>query len=422
MFRPPINRYDLRIRQTYGGVTGGCRGGDHRVGITDDRWVRLGDVALVVFAAAFSISQYVFGVRYGLLGSHTVYATAIGTASAAALLARRRLPTVVSIVCSAVHALTFAPVQLLIALFSVGLYGRSRLRIAIAGLVGVAASLTPWRSLETDDTARALTYAVVIVGGALLLGVYGGSRQAEAAQLAERARRAERENRLLAERARVHERARIAREMHDVVTHKVSLMVLDAGALQASTQQTGTRQAGAERDPDLVADVAGRIRATGRQALQELREILGVLRPPDHDAPRAPQPTLADLPRMVDEAGRSGARVQLSVTGASRPLEWSIERAAYRVTQEALTNAGKHAAGAPIRIALGYGTDDLTINVTNGPAAAATAPHERGPSSGLGLIGLEERVRLQGGTLRTTTRPDGGFGLLAVLPARERAA
>lgn len=406
-------------------VTGGRTAGDHGIGADSGRGVRRGDAALVVFAAAFSVSQYFFGVRYGLLGSYAVASTVIGTLSATVLLARRRLPTVVSIVCSAVHALTFAPVQLLIALFSVGLYGRSRLRLAIAALVGLAASVTPWRSLEIDDTARALTYAIVIVGGALLLGVYGGSRQAEATQLADRAERAERESRLLAERAREHERARIAREMHDIVTHKVSLIVLDAGALQVS----------ADRDPGDVTEVAARIRTTGRQALQELRDILGVLQPLEPGAPpsrragtrapRAPQPTLSDLPRMVHDAGLSGVRVQLSVTGARRPLDRSIERAAYRVTQEALTNAGKHAAGAPIRITLGYGSDDLTVNVVNGPAGAnggMAEPLAREPASGHGLIGLEERVRLQGGTLQTAAEPDGGFRVLAVLPARERAA
>jgi signal transduction histidine kinase len=231
--------------------------------------------------------------------------------------------------------------------------------------------------------------------------------------LRDRARRAESEQQLRIEQARYLERARIAREMHDVLAHRISLVSLHAGALEFR----------ADADAADVARSAAVIRSSAHQALQDLREILGVLRAEaaDGDAALAgaerPQPTLADVTRLVEESRQAGMRVGLECeVGDLAAVPVSTGRTAYRIVQEGLTNARKHAPGVPIDVVLtGCPGGELTVKVVN-PVAAEGAPASAVPGAGLGLIGLTERVQLSGG--RLTSGPDlgGRFVLLARLP------
>jgi len=247
------------------------------------------------------------------------------------------------------------------------------------------------------------------LGGAVLVllpgavGIYVRTRAQLLAALRERAERAEAEQELLARDAVLTERTRIAREMHDAVGHRVSLMVLQAGAIEM-----------AAGDQDRVATLAGQVQTAGRQALDELRQMVGVLRAGDaEDAPLVPQPGIDALPRLVDESRQAGMAVLL--TGLPDGATWvdpAVSRAAYRIVQEALTNAGKHAPGSSVTVAVERPTEHLVVRVTNGPGHAA----EPAPGGGYGLVGLAERVRTLGGRLTAEPRLDGGFLVEAVLP------
>src|SRR5690606_9021050 len=236
----------------------------------------------------------------------------------------------------------------------------------------------------------------------LFFGMWVGTRRQLVENLRERAERLEREQHLRAETAIAAERTRIAREMHDVVAHRVSLMVLHAGGLEVSAPDERT------------AEIAELIRTTGREALSELREILGVLRNGEA-APTAPQPVLDDVGSLIDAACAAGANVDLTTTGTPRPLNAQVERTAYRVVQEALTNAVKHAPGAEIDVRIDYGRTALTVTVVNGPATVKVANPV--PDSGYGLIGLRERLALVGGTFVAGPLADGGWWVRAIIPA-----
>jgi signal transduction histidine kinase len=190
--------------------------------------------------------------------------------------------------------------------------------------------------------------------------------------------------------------------MHDAVGHRVSLMVLQAGAIEM-----------AAADQQRVQQLAGQVQTAGRQALDELRQMVGVLRAGEtEDAPLAPQPGLAALPRLVGESRQAGMAVELTGPPDDSLLDPAVSRAAYRIVQEALTNAGKHAPGAPVCVTVEHPADELVIRVVNGTGGASTAV-----SGGFGLVGLAERVRTLGGRLTAEPRLDGGFLVEAVLPA-----
>jgi signal transduction histidine kinase len=287
--------------------------------------------------------------------------------------------------------------------YAVGRYdGRWPARIA-AALTGVLVVARPWDGGPAgEQVSRWLGGAVlVLLPGAV--GIYVRTRAQLLAALRERAERAEAEQELLARDAVLTERTRIAREMHDAVGHRVSLMVLQAGAIEM-----------AAKDPERVEQLAGQVQTAGRQALDELRQMVGVLRAGDaEDAPLAPQPGLDALPRLVDESRQAGMAVQLSGPGIDTPLDPAVSRAAYRIAQEALTNAGKHAPGAPVTVAVERPAGQLVVRVVNGPGHAA----QPAPGGGYGLVGLAERVRTLGGRLTAEPRLDGGFVVEAVLPA-----
>jgi signal transduction histidine kinase len=261
-------------------------------------------------------------------------------------------------------------------------------------------------------------------------------------RLAEYAERVERERDLRARRAVADERLRIARELHDVVAHNLSVVVVHAQALRSVVN----------RDPERALSLASSIEETGREALEEMRHLLGVLRASDGAGPgeadvdadaddagpldpgpldRAPldrgpldpQPGLDALEGLVAQVRRAGLTVTLTTSGEPRRLPPAIELSAYRIVQEALTNVLKHAGPARAAVAVGYQDDTLVLDVTDdGRGAAAGLDHPAVPGSGHGLVGMRERVALFGGQLSTGPRAGGGFGVRARIPVRREAS
>jgi signal transduction histidine kinase len=214
---------------------------------------------------------------------------------------------------------------------------------------------------------------------------------------------AERERDLAAREAVVEERARIARELHDAIAHNVSMMVVQAGAERRvlDEQQSSTRE------------VLATVEEIGRGALTEMRRLVGMLRT-DNDDPLTPQPGLADLSRLVVQVREAGLPVELHVEGEPRELPVGLELSAYRIVQEALTNALKHAGEASASVHVRYGADSLELEVVDDGAGAPT----RVDSGGHGLVGMRERVALYGGRFEAGRRPAGGFTVRVLLPIR----
>ncbi|GAA2598902.1 histidine kinase [Actinomadura fulvescens] len=251
-------------------------------------------------------------------------------------------------------------------------------------------------------TERAISL-LPLIAFPLTVGLGINARRQVLAGVRERADRLEREHEARAEQARAAERSRIAREMHDVVAHKVSLMVMQAGALEVEARDTE-----AARTAALIGD-------TGRGALTDLRAVLGVLRSAAVNDRLAPPPLLSDLDRLLEQSRSVGMIVDRHDQGVVRPLGAAAERAAYRIVQEALTNAHRHAQGAATSVVLSYRPDGLEVTVRNTtPATGPVVPSW--PGGGLGLLGLRERLELIGGRFDFGPRPDGGFGVRAFIP------
>jgi signal transduction histidine kinase len=252
-------------------------------------------------------------------------------------------------------------------------------------------------------------YNIVFVALPLLLGAAVRSLRERQRELAAQTRELEREREENARRAVLEERVRIARELHDVVAHHVSLMGVQAGA---------ARRVMASR-PDKAEEVLSSIEASSRQAVVELHRLLGFLRRAGQPDALAPHPDLGQLPELVAQAGQGRLSVELSIEGERRPLPRTLEVSAYRVIQEALTNALKHSGGTTARVRLDYTPSALEIEVLDdgGPAAPSG-----GPVGGHGLIGMRERVGLHGGHLRAGRTPQGGFAVHATFPLEGQAA
>jgi signal transduction histidine kinase len=225
--------------------------------------------------------------------------------------------------------------------------------------------------------------------------------------LAVQAARAEREQ---ARRAVLEERARIAREMHDVVAHHLSLMAIQAG--------TAPYRIGGL--PDAACDEFGSLSQAARAALADMRSVLGVLRS-DQPPERVPQPRLADLPELAAATRRAGVTVELSLPADCGQVPPGVGMCAYRVVQEALSNAGRHAPGAAVAVNVTQDHSQLRLQVTNGRGAPAQHP-ANGRQPGHGLTGMRERVTLLGGTLSAGPAPGDGFAVCAVLPLRQGAS
>lgn len=371
-------------------------------------------VALLSFPSPNGVLTPLLGVgSYGVLGrllAGALFGIALPGLVSWAILIRRRNPGPLLVLAAVLMVASANFVPSIIALYSYAAwYSDARRLSAWAG--GLAALLVLFYGRALSGSGEGAVLLVIFMGTLtialpLVAGLWVGTRRQLIANLQERAQRLEREQHLMANRAIVAERTRIAREMHDVVAHRVSMMVLHAGGLEVSASDSAT------------ADTASLIRNTGREALSELRGILGVLRDENStEAPTAPQPILEDLDRLLDEWRAAGMAVEKQVTGTPCSFAAQTERTAYRVVQEALTNAGKHAPGAPVTVRLDYGSADLEILVSNEPSSGEGGGHASPPpSSGFGLTGLRERIALAGGTLVAGADPDGGWRIRAVLP------
>jgi signal transduction histidine kinase len=339
--------------------------------------------------------------------SPAVFAVLAAVVAGLLLTLRRRAPFAVLAVDVVLSVLSPALDAALTPLsYAVGRYVPGWQVRAAAAVGGVVVVAQPWKGGPPGEQVSRVIGGLVLVVLPGAIGILVRTRALLLQALRDRADRAEAERDLLAREAVLTERTRIAREMHDAVGHRVSLMVLQAGAIEL-----------AAADRARVEQLAGQVQTAGRQALDELRQMVGVLRAGDVDdaAPLGPQPGLADLPGLVAQSRDAGMAVELAgPPDGSAPVDPVTGRAAYRIVQESLTNAGKHAPGAGVRVCVERPAGQLVVRVVNGPSRApATAP----PSGGFGLVGLGERVRTLGGRLSTGPRLDGGFEVEAVLPA-----
>ncbi|GGY11578.1 sensor histidine kinase [Streptomyces minutiscleroticus] len=427
-------------------------------------WARWRSAALdVVLAVVSALECAVEGVPFARDAGLPVPAGVVfGVLAGSVLLLRRRWPIAVVLVSIAV-----TPAQMGFLMSVVGLYTLAaselprRIIGALAGMslagmfivtfvrahqgavrgdVGIGEWFVPFLSVTT---------ALGMTAPPVLLGLYVGARRRLMESLRERADSLERELQLLAERAeeraewaRNEERTRIAREMHDVVAHRVSLMVVHAAALQAV----------ARKDPEKAVKNAALVGDMGRQALTELREMLGVLRSGDAVTPvrsvpleavgaaaaaaasraadggdargPAPQPpaadgpSLAELDELIGQSAAAGMVVVLSVEGETRAYAPEVEQTAFRVVQEALTNVHKHAAGAKTHVRLAHRAAEVAMQVENEPPPEPGAASDaRLPSGGNGLVGMKERVAALGGVFVSGPTDAGGFRVSAVIPA-----
>jgi signal transduction histidine kinase len=331
------------------------------------------------------------------------------------LAARRRFPLAV-LATSVASALAFAALGLppfflgpaiLVPVYTVAAYCDRRASLAGLAAVEVALALAAVRLTGVGIEPVAWVQFALILGAAWLLGRFVGDRRVYAAELEQRTAELEQAREELASRAVAEERLRLARELHDVVAHSISVIAVQSGvgAHVANTQ------------PKEAAKALAAIEATSRAALTELRRLLGVLRQDgEPQGSLAPVPGLADLDSLLAEVAKAGLAVRLRVEGTASPLPAGVDLSAYRIVQEALTNVVKHAGPARAQVVVGYHDQDVTVEVTDDGRGAA-APTGDGPvPTGHGLIGMRERVAAFGGDLKVGPELGGGFRVAARLP------
>ncbi|WP_222719858.1 sensor histidine kinase [Actinokineospora xionganensis] len=366
------------------------------------------DVVAFLLAVGFTALAYVDGVERRLDPAVLAVDAILGGLGCLGVWLRRRLPVgfAAPVIAFSVFSSAASGVALL-ALFTVAVHRR----FAVVGLVtaGFAAASVGSVVVRPDvplPTWPLAALGVVCVAAVLATGMFVRARRQLAGSLREQARRADLER---VAQARSQERKRIAREMHDVLAHRMSLVSLHAGALELRPDAPAAE----------IARAAGVIRDSAHQALEDLREVIGVLRAEvdcDDDAPERPQPTLADLPALAEESRRAGTRVRL-VSRVADPASVppAIGRGAYRIVQEGLTNARKYAPGAEVSVSVHGGRGDgVTVEIRN-PWPSDTEETAI-PGAGSGIIGLAERAELAGGRLEHGHTSAGDFRLWAWLP------
>lgn len=370
-------------------------------------WRRLGprarDLGFIIVAALSAVGPVMWRDSVPPAKEHAVLI--VCTVATLALWWRRRAPVSVALVGLGAHAATEWPVVLGIALFTVAIERRDRVLVALTVLAAVTVAVVAIDGGARTRPAEAIILGIVGPGFCVAAGAYVGTRRDLVASWRDRAARAEAEQELRAEQARLAERARIAGEMHDVLAHKVSLIALHAGGLEVH-DVADTAQVHA------TADLIGR---TAREAMDDLRDVLGLLRvdgtsPDGRDV--APQPDAAAIRRVVDASCAAGVAAELTMTVDVLPD--SLARSAHRIVREGLTNVHKHAGGAATAVAVtGDADDGLTVEIVNERPRSAVPLL---PSTGIGLVGLRERVALSGGSLEFGPWRNGGWRLAAWLP------
>lgn len=384
------------------------------------RWPRTSDAVLalvMLLMALFNLesqdSENAQDLTIRFLSDLPLVAYAVVGVGCAALYWRRRQPLVVLGVTLVATILWVAfeysedpLIALLVALYSVGRYATED-RWSYAGL-GI--SLIAIGIIELIDSAPAPDIATTVVVASLpwYVGRRIRIRIEYLTVLRERAAYLEREQTAEAERAVAEERSRIARELHDVVAHRVSLMTVQAGAAKTV----------AADDPSGAEQAMKAVEEEGREALGELRHLLGVLRPEADVNEVGPMPGVADVPRLVDHLQHAGLEVVLTTSGVPADLPVRVDLSAYRIVQEALTNVLKHAGpDTQTEVRLSGNNQGITIEVLDRGSGDTILP-----GSGQGIVGMRERAELLGGTLEAGPRPGGGFGVVAHLPVGEGQA
>jgi signal transduction histidine kinase len=374
------------------------------------------DVLIVIMAIDMALET---AIRYGAPNGPTSprwFAVPAAALIALPLLARRRFPFaapvalwVVAVMLSFVDgrlvpSTTAATVAGLVAAFLLGnLPDRAQARAGLVVVLGAAAILMYNDPIHT-------TGELVIVPAMFFVGWLAGfalrQRAAQAEEAEDRAARAERERAAATRIAVAEERARIARELHDVVAHSVSVMVLQVGAVRHRLPQS------LSEDREALKDVE----AAGRGALAEMRRLLGAMHE-GQDAELAPQPGLDSLDALVERVDRAGLPVRLHVVGEAVPLPRAVDLSAYRIVQEGLTNSLKHAKASHADITVRYGAQDVELEVRDDGVGTSSSD-----GLGHGLVGIRERVKIYGGDMSAAVGPEGGFVLTARLPLEGQRA
>jgi signal transduction histidine kinase len=372
------------------------------------------DSALALLAAAVPTGLYVIEPPTpGLPHGRFVLGWVLVLLHTLPLAARRRFPGAVLALCVAsglaIAVLDLPPeilgIALLVAVYSVAAYGRRW--VPLTGLAGVEVALVAVQLTPGRTGVGTLVGNLGVVAAAWLLGHFAHNYRAYAARLEERTTELEQAREELARRAVVEERLRLARELHDVVAHAMSVIAV----------QSGVGAHIADTNPQGAAKALAAIEATSRAALEELRRLLGVLRQEDEpQADLAPAPGLADLDSLLAEVSKAGLAVRLQVHGTRPPLPAGLDLSAYRIVQEALTNVVKHAGPAHAQVLVGYRDQDVTVEILDDGRGPGTAASDGRVGTGHGLIGMRERVQVFGGDLQTGPRPGGGFRVAARLP------
>jgi signal transduction histidine kinase len=352
-----------------------------------------------VLAVALALDAVLEALLRGDGDGNRVVVALLGVAMTSPLALRRRFPLLVGAGIPVVGAFDHwlwnpqapaYPIAEFCALYALAAWTPTGRFLLGAALFVLAAVLPPGKT-----TRGGTLFVVVVLVVMLLVRRILGDRE-------RRAELAERERDLATREAVVEERARIARELHDAIAHHVSMMVVQAGA-ERRVLDGGS---GSTRE------VLQTIEQIGRSALTEMRRLVGMLR--SRDDPLSPQPSLADLPRLVTQMSEAGLPVELDIDGERRELPLGVELSAYRIVQEALTNALKHAGDARARVRVCYAPDSLELEIVDDGAGASADV----PSGGHGLAGMRERVALYGGRLDAGRRPSGGFAVRVLLPIR----
>ena len=328
------------------------------------------------------------------------------------LLLRRRLPvvapTAVFVIASAVsfvqsNLVSWSFFLFLAVLSSVFLFGvMEDRRWSVAGL-GMAFAAAVLVTINDEDAVQDAVFVWVLMSVVWVAGFALSRKLAEARAAQERAAVLERDREDQARRAVAEERQRIARELHDVVAHSVSVMTVQAGGVRRLLRDDQQRE----------REALEQIEKTGREALAEMWRLLGILRQPTEQPELAPQPGMERLSTLIQQVREAGLPVEYRVRGEPVPLPPGIDVSAYRIVQEALTNALKHAGPGRAQVDVSYGSDVLELEIVNDAAG-----NGRGEGAGQGLVGMRERVALYGGKLESGPR-DGRFVVRARLPMKE---
>jgi signal transduction histidine kinase len=364
------------------------------------------DLALALVAIATELGQVIGGE-----GTPSAWALLLAVVAGGALVLRRTAPVAVLATTLAagvaIVALGDDPsgVSALIALYSTAAVCELRVSLAALALTAAIAATLSAATADTPGRQTSATFGAVIAAaltiGSWGLGAYAQTRRRYLRELQQRAAAAEREREQLARIAVHQERASIARELHDIVAHSVSVMLVGV---------RGARDV-LRTSPNAADDTLARVEQSGEQSLAELRRILALLREPEQAAESRPQPSLAELDELVAGYRAAGLPVRLDVIGEPPPLPSGVELSVYRIVEEALTNTLKHSNPNNVAVTLAFRDTRLELEVVDDGTPAVGAA-----TAGQGLIGMRERVALLGGELETGQRESGGFRVAARLP------